>query len=88
MNKTPIRERKGFHLNKKLRIIVIAAALLAGLAVLSQVKSFQNALLPGNSQITREAISGMISDLKEGAPLDKAIRAFCQEIVDRAQIPQ
>ncbi len=88
MEKTPITEKRILRLSKKQRTIIITAVLSAGLAVLSQRKSFQDALLPGNSQVTREAISGMISDLQAGELLGDAVRAFCQEIVDNAQIPK
>lgn len=86
--KTPIKEKKSFRINKRQRTVIITALLLAAFLAVSQWKGFQDALLPGDNAITRKALSGMISVLREGEPVGKAVRAFCQEIVDNAQIPQ
>ena len=38
--------------------------------------------IPGEPSITEQAFSCMISELRDGVALEKAVVAFCQEIID------
>ena len=64
-------------------IVLIFTAIFLG-----SRKEVQNFLLPGNGEVTRNAISKMVSNLKEGEPLGTSIEAFCVDIVNGASIPQ
>ena len=38
--------------------------------------------LPGEPTVTEQAFSGMIGRLTDGVPLEEAMAAFCQQIID------
>ena len=42
----------------------------------------QKFFLPGEPTVTEQAFSSMITDLTAGRPLEDAMAAFCQEILD------
>lgn len=44
-------------------------------------------ILPGNKEVTKNAISTFAEGLREGESVSNAFVAFCQEIIDNANIP-
>ncbi len=86
--KTYIPERKRFRFNRKsVKILIVCVLIMLG-TILGSRETIQNFFLPGNSQITREAVTQMVTNLKEGEPLAASFEAFCREIVDGANIPK
>ena len=63
-------------------IIVVFLSLTGGIDGLKQY------ILPGDADITKAALNTLISDLKNGEPIDSAVTAFCQEIYANATFPQ
>lgn len=63
--------------------IVILCSML-----LSKRDAVINMLLPGDSQVTKAAITNMVSKLKSGEPLAASVEAFCLEIIHGANVPQ
>lgn len=44
-------------------------------------------LLPGDPEVTGQALSSMVEDLRAGKPLSDSVTAFCREILEYAQYP-
>ena len=44
-------------------------------------------LLPGKPATTETALQNFITNLKEGSDIGEAFTAFCEEIIDHAQLP-
>ena len=53
----------------------------AGAAELRQI------LIPGDPEVTAQATSGLIRDLRAGEPVGVAVKTFCGEILTHAQYP-
>lgn len=64
------------------RYCVVFAILAA--AVFLRVKRFPEFLIPGDPQITKNAMQTMLSDIQSGSSLDDAIFVFCQSILENA----
>lgn len=71
--------------NKKTKIIKIAGAciIITGLLLIPAVRNF---LVPGDTDVTKSAISNFSSNIKEGESVKEAFSSFCQEIVNGAGI--
>ena len=61
---------------------------LCGGIVIAKSKVVQDFFLPGNPDVTRTAISGFVTDLKDGETMKEAITTFCREIIDNAAYPK
>lgn len=46
----------------------------------------QEVLLPGDAELTRQALTNMVENLRAGEAIGDAVSVFCQEIVDGAQL--
>lgn len=44
-------------------------------------------LLPGDPQVTAQALDTMVDSIREGEPLGEAITCFCREIIENAAKP-
>lgn len=88
MVKTYVPERNKFKVSRNNIIIVIAGLVLLLATIFGSQEAVQNFLLPGNGEVTRTAVSKMVTDLKDGEPLAASFEAFCREIVDGANIPK
>ena len=86
--KTFVSERKKFRISRKGTGVLIIVLVILLVIALGSREAVQDFLIPGNSQVTRAAVSKMVSDLKEGEPLSACFEAFCREIVDAANIPE
>lgn len=38
-------------------------------------------IVPGEDQVTEQAVQGLVEDLREGTPIQQAVEVFCQEII-------
>ncbi|MBR7123206.1 MAG: hypothetical protein IKC95_07120 [Oscillospiraceae bacterium] len=74
--------------SKKLIPPLICFLVLCGGIVIAKSKAVQDFFLPGNPDVTRSAISGFVTDLKDGEPMKEAITTFCREIIDNAAYPK
>ena len=53
----------------------------AGAAQLRQI------LLPGDPDVTQQAVTVLVEDLRAGEPVGAAVKAFCSEILIHAEYP-
>ena len=86
MVKTHVPEGKGIKISRKYTKIVIAGVVVLLAIFLCGREAVQDYLIPGNSQVTREAMSKLVSDLKDGELFSNSIEVFCREIVNGANI--
>ena len=86
--KTHIPERRKIRISIKSAGIFFAVFLILIVFFLGSREAVQDFLLPGNSQITKAALSKLVTELQEGEPLSASFDAFCREIVDGANIPK
>ena len=68
------------------RIIVILAVIL--ILGITAVKNEQVSaiIFPGDPELTRSALNGMLDDIRAGEPVKDAFSTFCLEIIENAQI--
>lgn len=65
--------------------ILIICVLLIGFGLLGwSNQKIRTWLLPGDAQVTEQAIDEFVCNIKEGANLSDAIVAFCDEIISNA----
>lgn len=81
LKKQPVHSKKN---SKLLILIVFALALVLRLSGLGE--RFGEFLLPGDPQVTADALQAMVQQLQEGEPLGDVFTAFCGEIIENAQI--
>ena len=79
-NKKYPLNKKPRNLGRVLLLLLISVALF--FAVKYRTVIFRS-LLPGDPDVTADALRGLISDMREGSASD-AITAFCREIIDYA----
>ena len=80
-----IKKRNHFNIKALSTLLTIVTILSLLISKRDAVIDF---LLPGDRQITRSAITNMVSRIKSGEPLSASVEAFCLEIVRGANIPQ
>ena len=88
IQKIHIPENRNVRLNRKAVCFLIAVPLILFAIHFGGQEAVQKILLPGNSQVTRAAISDLVSDLKDGKSLSVSVEAFCREIVTGANAPK
>ena len=44
-------------------------------------------LIPGDKEVTKQAFSAIVADVRDGEDVKTAITAFCMEILNGAEIP-
>lgn len=74
------RERKKLPVKKYIILssfVIVTAMMLwpTGRRVL------QDSLLPGDAQVTASALETLVFELEQGGGVEKAVTAFCQEII-------
>lgn len=75
--KVALRSRK-----KNVWIFAIAVLLLLAMIAFPGGRLvLRDILLPGNEEVTAEALEGLAAELKAGEPLGEAVEAFCLEII-------
>lgn len=65
---------------------IIAAFLLLAVLVSLGGEQIKDFLLPGDPEITETALQEMAVDIREGEGFRDAFTAFCQKIIDGAEI--
>lgn len=50
----------------------------------AQLRQF---LLPGDPDVTQQAVTVLVQDLRAGEPVGDAVKAFCSEILIHAEYP-
>ena len=73
--------------NVVLTVVVIVCIVILAVSVymigLDRVSAF---LIPGNDAVTVAAFRQMQNDVKSGIPVKEAVTAFCEEIIEAADI--
>lgn len=70
---------------KKIMIFVLGAVTAAVLLWPASRNRLREWMLPGDAEVTAEALQGLVSDLGDGESLGDAVTAFCKEIIDGGQ---
>lgn len=68
-------------------LFVLAFLLLTRLFWPAGREKIRDILLPGDPNITQQAVSVLVDDLRAGEPVGEAVRAFCGEILGHAEYP-
>lgn len=67
-------------------MVILAAAVCVHFAFPGAVQRVRSVLLPGFGDHTVTALAEMVERVEDGERLDSAVSAFCQEIMDNAEI--
>ena len=82
---SPENSKKYFQSRKNMRIwwgkMCMLALVLAG-GVWLKINGVPDFMIPGDSDVTRQAVSSLLADMKDGEPIEEAVVAFCEEILD------
>lgn len=87
--KTPYsgkRHRAGISARLVTAAVILAFALCVRFAFPSAVGRVRSVLLPGFGEEAAEALAVMAQQIGAGEPVDSAVSAFCQEIMENAQV--
>lgn len=87
MTKTPIADEKVLHKLKKLRLLIPVCVFFLISLLWSKRDAVHDFLIPGNAAVTEAAVAEFVNDLRAGENFGDAITAFCQEIIENADIP-
>ena len=75
--------RKRIKRNNSVKIIFCMTLLLIGVFV-CRSESVREWLIPGDAQVTSEAFTTMITELREGETMGDAVAAFCVQVINGA----
>ena len=81
----PVRfqeKKRKSHLRVLTALFMLLFALGVGQFWPEGQRMLRDFLLPGEPTVTEQAFSGMIEHLTGGVPLEEAMAAFCQQIID------
>lgn len=76
------RKKTKTHIRKLTAMGILMFALIVNTFWPEGRTLLQNFMLPGNPSVTERAFSDMISELTHGIPMEEAMVAFCQKIID------
>lgn len=80
--KTPVKEK--IQSGKFVACILIALAIFA--VVFGMGDSLYEYVLPGDPAVTEAAACGFVENIRKGCSVKDAATAFCQQIIDRAEL--
>ena len=80
------QKTKRFNL-KRILSAAIVTIFIIGISV-SIHGSFRELLLPGNADVTEQALHNLAENMRTGVKVQDALAAFCNEIIDYANIPK
>lgn len=83
MEITHLKDAKTFSAGKVLILVLITVIILCTYSMKDKVIDL---LIPGNTEVTKTAISEMIQSLEDGVEIKDAVTAFCAEIIEHANI--
>lgn len=66
---------------------IAAGCILLSLTILGKIGCL-DFLIPGDKEVTKQAFSAMVDNVREGEDVKTAVTAFCMEILNRAEIPE
>lgn len=68
--------------------LLISCIIIVFLSLTGGIDCMKQYILPGDADVTKAALNTLVSNLKNGEPIDGAVTAFCQEIYANATFPQ
>jgi len=77
--------KKGVHTSVKRTILLIVCCIII-FAISNNKDVIADSLLPGNERTTKAAVCTFAEDLQNGVDLKEAFTAFCQEVVNNANL--
>lgn len=79
--------QKQLQKEKKMSLKWIAVAcVMTAITILGKTGCL-DFLIPGDKEVTRQAFSSMVENVREGENVKTAITAFCMEILNNGEIP-
>lgn len=66
--------------------LMCIAGMIVAILLYANKPKIENIIYPGDPQVTKNAVATMISDIRSGEDVKDAVMAFCQEIVDNAEV--
>lgn len=87
MTKTPIADKKILRKPKKLRLLIPVCIIFLIALMWIKKDTLRDFLIPGDEAVTEAAVADFVKDLRTGENFSDAITAFCQEIIENANIP-
>ena len=79
--KFQVKERKS-HVRVLTALCILLFAFCVSKCWTDGQQILRRFFLPGESSVTEQAFSGMITSLTEGVALEEAMVVFCQQIID------
>lgn len=74
-----VRKRKTV---RNISVFVLTLLLAAALLGVSKIRTtVRNFLLPGNGEVTADAVESFAGNMKSGMPFEDAAEVFCQQIL-------
>lgn len=67
-------------------VMSLLAVLLVAVFATNSRQMVKQWLLPGDPQLTEEALTCFVQDVREGMPMKEAFTAFCVEIIESAEL--
>jgi len=67
--------------------LMCIVGMIVAILLYTNKPKLEKIIYPGDPQVTKNAAAAMISDIRSGENVKDAVMAFCQEIVDNAEVP-
>lgn len=65
---------------------LLTAAVIVSLTASGKIEPLRDIFLPGDAEVTRDALAEMTEKIRGGEGVADAITAFCREIIEGAEI--
>lgn len=77
-----------YRIMSRRKIVIICGLIFITAIIVLNIygENILRALIPGDPEITGHAFNQLADDLKSGEPVQQAVAAFCQEIIDNADL--
>lgn len=83
-----VKGEKAVGIWKKRLVVIFLIAMLTSVMEIAGIGSFvRGKLLPGDQEVTANALQTMTDRLREGESVAEVIECFCREIIDNADLP-
>lgn len=74
------------HKKRIVKFIIIGALLFAFFVPAYRNGFLKELLIPGNSAVTEQALENLVLNMKDGATIQDAIVAFCEEVIENEKM--
>ena len=85
--KEEIRQREEKRKTRLPAKLIVACSIVLVITILGKTGCL-DFLIPGDKEVTKQAFSAMVENVRDGEDVKSAITAFCVEILDHAELSQ